>query len=107
MAELELKKMSVVDLLRLQEAIEKLLPQKIEAEKRELKKNLRLIEKFERTNGSRYRNRPHPLNGIKVQPKYRCPDSGATWSGRGRQPRWLTAAIKAGGKRDDFLIADI
>lgn len=107
MAELQLKEMSVVDLLRLQEAIEKLLPQKIEAEKRELKKSLRLIEKYERINGSSPKRRSHPLNGIKVQPKYRCPDSGATWSGRGREPRWLAAAIKAGKKRDDFLIAVI
>jgi DNA-binding protein H-NS len=24
-----------------------------------------------------------------VAPKYRHPESGATWTGRGRQPRWL------------------
>nr|WP_080407128.1 H-NS histone family protein [Burkholderia ubonensis] len=31
--------------------------------------------------------------------KYRDPLSGATWSGRGRAPRWI-----AGRNRDDFLI---
>ncbi|WP_175831401.1 H-NS family nucleoid-associated regulatory protein [Burkholderia cepacia] len=25
----------------------------------------------------------------KIQPKYWNPDTGATWSGRGRTPRWL------------------
>jgi DNA-binding protein H-NS len=42
--------------------------------------------------------------GRKVPPKYRGPD-GETWAGRGATPRWLTAAIKAGKKREDFLIA--
>jgi DNA-binding protein H-NS len=43
------------------------------------------------------------LKGRKVAPKYRD-KAGNTWSGRGAQPRWMTAAIKAGAKRDDFLI---
>jgi hypothetical protein len=30
--------------------------------------------------------------------------SGNSWAGRGAQPRWLTAAIKAGATRDDFLV---
>lgn len=37
-------------------------------------------------------------------PKYRDPVSGSTWSGRGRKPRWLEAAIKAGHSADSFLI---
>ena len=44
------------------------------------------------------------LAGRKLAPKYRD-KSGNTWSGRGAQPRWMTAAIKAGAKRGDFLIA--
>jgi len=43
------------------------------------------------------------LKGRKVAPKYRD-KAGNTWSGRGAQPRWMTAAISAGAKRDDFLI---
>jgi DNA-binding protein H-NS len=43
------------------------------------------------------------LRGRKVPIKYRD-KSGNTWAGRGAQPRWLTAAIKAGAKRDDFLV---
>lgn len=34
-----------------------------------------------------------------VQAKYRDPDSGATWTGRGRAPRWLN-----GREKEKFLI---
>ncbi len=27
--------------------------------------------------------------GVKVAPKYRCPSSGDTWTGRGRAPAWV------------------
>ena len=41
-----------------------------------------------------------------VAPKYRDPRNPEnTWTGRGRMPRWLTAATKGGkAKREDFLI---
>ena len=41
----------------------------------------------------------------KVAVKYRD-KNGNTWTGRGRMPRWLTAAMKGGkAKKEDFLIA--
>ena len=41
----------------------------------------------------------------KVAPKFRNPDNPAeTWSGRGRQPRWLSPLIKRGAKLEKFLI---
>ena len=49
------------------------------------------------------KKRQGSLQGRKVPIKYRD-KAGNTWAGRGAQPRWLTAAIKAGAKRDDFLI---
>ena len=30
--------------------------------------------------------------GVKVAPKYRCPTSGDTWTGRGRAPAWVVDA---------------
>lgn len=39
-----------------------------------------------------------------VAPKYRHPESGDTWSGRGRAPRWLAAAEAAGASREQFLV---
>src|SRR5690625_1656377 len=39
-----------------------------------------------------------------VPPKYHDPDTGQTWTGRGRTPRWLVAAEEQGRHRDEFLI---
>lgn len=43
--------------------------------------------------------------GQTVKPKYRHPDSGATWAGRGMAPKWLAAELAKGRKLEDFLIA--
>ncbi|MET4730158.1 DNA-binding protein H-NS [Lysobacter enzymogenes] len=41
----------------------------------------------------------------KVAPKYRNPaNTGETWTGRGKQPRWLAAYTAGGRKLDEFLI---
>ena len=41
----------------------------------------------------------------KVAPKYRNPaNEKETWTGRGRQPRWVAAEIANGRKLEDFLI---
>ena len=43
--------------------------------------------------------------GKKVAPKYRNPsDPKETWTGRGKQPRWLAAHTAKGKKVEDFLI---
>ena len=39
-----------------------------------------------------------------VAPKYRDPETGATWTGRGLKPRWLAAALARGDRLDGFLI---
>lgn len=39
-----------------------------------------------------------------VAPKYRDAATGATWTGRGKQPKWMAAALAAGKKIDDFKI---
>ncbi len=39
----------------------------------------------------------------KLPAKYRGP-SGEEWSGRGRTPTWLTAAVAGGKKREDFAV---
>jgi DNA-binding protein H-NS len=35
--------------------------------------------------------------------KYRDPVTGATWTGKGRKPRWMAEALSAGKKPEDFL----
>jgi DNA-binding protein H-NS len=44
-------------------------------------------------------------NGQKVKPKYQNPANGAqTWTGRGRQPRWIAEGAANGKALDDFRI---
>jgi DNA-binding protein H-NS len=39
-----------------------------------------------------------------VAPKYRHPDTAATWTGRGKAPLWIVEAEKNGQPRQQFLI---
>lgn len=40
-----------------------------------------------------------------VEPRYRSKANKAdTWTGRGKQPRWLVAELEKGAKLEDFLI---
>ena len=49
-----------------------------------------------RTKGSKPRSRG--------EAKYRDPESGKTWTGKGRQPAWVRAHVETGGKVEDFAI---
>ena len=42
-----------------------------------------------------------------VEPKYRNVNTGESWSGRGKAPRWLTAAEASGQSRESFKIGSI
>lgn len=44
------------------------------------------------------------MKGTKVAAKYRHPETGQTWSGRGILPKWMTEEIAKGKKREDFAI---
>lgn len=52
------------------------------------------------------RRRPSPAK-LKAPPRYRNPENAAdVWSGRGRKPSWLVAALNDGRTIDEFLIRD-
>lgn len=101
----ELETLVLEELLDLRDSVERLIDQRMVAEKLELKKKLALLEQYERNLMA-----PEPsLRGAAtnrglVPPKYRDPKSGMTWSGRGKQPRWMTRLINQGAKREDFRI---
>ncbi len=40
----------------------------------------------------------------KLAAKYRNPETGETWSGRGLKPKWLAAALAAGRTLADFAV---
>jgi DNA-binding protein H-NS len=98
MAKQRLASMSVDALLKLRDDIASVLSQKAD----ELKDQLaRLGGGGDSVNNGR--RRAHSLKGRKAAIKYRD-KAGNTWSGRGAQARWLTEAVKAGAKREDFLV---
>jgi DNA-binding protein H-NS len=84
-----------------------------EISQRELEKRLEQLRRDKQVPTSKY------LNGVKeiaraprrkyprVYPKYQNPNEPSeTWSGRGKTPRWLVAALKTGHKLEDFAIRD-
>ena len=48
--------------------------------------------------------RSGPAKGQTVPPKYRDPETGRTWTGRGAKPRWVADALAAGKSLDDLRI---
>jgi DNA-binding protein H-NS len=96
---IDLNSLSVEELWALHEEIALVLSTKIIAEKLKLENRLYELGKLKET--SPQQRRPYP----KVHPKFRNPEPPhETWSGRGRQPRWLTELIATGKTIDDFRI---
>jgi DNA-binding protein H-NS len=112
MDKLDLDSMSLDELWLFHEQITKVLSAKMIAQKHELEQRLHQLNSGSgseqtadlspgRSNGSRPR-RKYPL----VLPKFQNPSApGETWSGRGKKPRWLVAALKAGSKIEEFEIS--
>jgi DNA-binding protein H-NS len=48
--------------------------------------------------------RPRSDAGAKRTAKFRNPETGEEWSGRGRPPRWLTAKEAEGKRREEFSV---
>jgi DNA-binding protein H-NS len=97
MAKQNLASMSVDSLLKLRDDIGDVLNRKAD----ELKVQLSRLDGDSNVRRSR---KSSTLKGRKAAIKYRHPKTGETWSGRGAQAGWLTREIKAGAKRDDFLV---
>ncbi len=116
MAKLDLAALTLDELWELHEHRPTLLSAGILEEKRELEKRLVHLNAGKiGTDVSDNRRRSGGANPArtrreypKVLPKYRnSVEPFETWSGRGKKPRWLVSALKAGGRIDDFKIADV
>lgn len=102
---MNLKSMSLEKLSKLKDQVDAALVAKVADERHTLEARLGALSRI--NNGSARRGRA-VMRGGAVAPKYRNPDNpGETWAGRGLKPRWLTAALKAGHKIEDFLIAAV
>ena len=110
---LNLDVMSIDEMWQLHEEVIRMLSVKLTSEKRELEKRLAQLSREKKAmpqsetidwqlrKDAPDKRRKYP----KVFPKYRNPsDRSETWSGRGKQPRWLTAALEAGHTIEEFVI---
>jgi DNA-binding protein H-NS len=113
MSKLNLAIMQVEDLWQLYEELVNVLADKISAEKGELEDRLARLNSFEIVRGFGT-SPPVSLSSTdralrpkypKVPPKYRNPLAPSQkWSGRGKRPKWVIAALEAGQRLDDLKI---
>jgi DNA-binding protein H-NS len=115
MEQLDFAGMPLDDLWALHEQIGSVLSERIIAEKQQLESRLVQLTRgrasksvvLEMKADAIDRERPR-RKYPRVFPKYQNPSiPSETWSGRGKQPRWLVSALKAGGRIEDFRIPDI
>jgi len=104
---LNLDAMSVDEIWRLHERIIEVLAERLSSEKRQLEIRLAKLRR-DQPQGQASEPRPEQRKIPTVSPKYRNPDRPSeTWSGRGKRPRWLTAALTAGRTIEEFIISDV
>jgi DNA-binding protein H-NS len=110
---IDLETMSTDDLWSLHEQISEILTARIADEKRELEKRLAVLNRGKQVVHGSDSLQPFTSTGKprrkypRVFPKYRNPQTSETWSGRGKQPRWLVAALKTGRRMEDFEIGRV
>jgi DNA-binding protein H-NS len=110
----DLDAMSTDEMWQLHVEIGRLLSVRLTSEKRELEKRLARLRRekelpqTEAADGQ-LKDTPRERRSYpRVLPKYQNPNEPSeTWSGRGKQPRWLTAALKTGQTIEDFVISDV
>jgi DNA-binding protein H-NS len=95
--------MSIDELWTLQNNVKEMLAAKIAKQKSILEMRLsQLAQRLTVRPQGQSGRRPYP----RVLPKYRNRDQPSeTWSGRGKQPRWLTAQLRSGKRIEDFIIS--
>jgi DNA-binding protein H-NS len=96
--------MSVDELWSLRAKTGQILTARIKVEKRQLEEKLAELGRMLSPTADETRERrPYP----KVLPKYQNPERPfEKWSGRGRQPRWVSEIIEAGRSIDDLRIPE-
>ena len=105
MAGPNVEKMTLKDLLDLDIRVKKAINNAKERERIDVRQ--RMVELAERSGFSvnELFGSTRGGKGGKVAVKYRNKDNPVeTWTGRGRQPKWLAAALKKGAKLQDFAL---
>lgn len=113
LSKFNLPSFSIDELWALHEEVGALLSKKITQEKRELEERLAKLNRSLASDKTAINRAASQIGGRRpirrkyppVLPKFQNPsDPTETWAGRGKQPRWLVAQLKAGKKINDFLI---
>jgi DNA-binding protein H-NS len=105
MAGIKLEKMSLKELLVLEAKLKRAIAEARQRGRVELKEKIAALAANSGFSVSELFGNGRGLKGSKVAPKYMNPDNkGETWTGRGRQPRWLVAKLAKGAKLDQFKI---
>ena len=104
----KIDKLSYNQLIELKDNIEATIEQRRSDEQAKLKEKMAEMAAeagFELEDVLPARRGVRGKKGGTVAPKYRNPkDSSQTWTGRGRQPKWLVAELEKGRKLESFLI---
>ena len=105
----DLQKLSYRELLDLEQRVSKAIEDRRRDEKSEIQKKVRELIEGAGFGVDEIVGKSAPakksLKGRKVAPKYRNPKNpDETWTGRGRQPKWLAAELARGRSLDSFLI---
>jgi len=94
--------MSVEELSDLRAQIERHLTERKADLENQLTRFGKIIQGAARQGSTDTRN---TLKGRKVPIKYRGPERGQTWTGRGVHPKWLAALVKQGRRIEEFAIS--
>lgn len=100
-----LDKMSYAELADLRNQVDRLMGEKQNSERDELRRKMTEMAKEQGLSIQELFGRGRKGKGS-VAPKYRDPKNPEnTWTGRGRMPKWMVAATKGKkASKDDFLI---
>lgn len=104
----QLEQLSLDELMQIRERTDRLIGEMLVSEKKAIEEKLWAIERYEARMVARsetYEQR-QKLKSRRVPPKYRDPESGMTWAGRGQMPRWMATLVAQGAKPEQFLIPD-
>lgn len=102
-----IENMTYAELVALKGDVERMMTEKQASEKAELRQKLAAMAEKGGFSLDELLGKGRKGSTGKVAIKYRDPKNPAnTWTGRGRMPRWMTAATKGNkAKKEDFLIS--
>jgi DNA-binding protein H-NS len=105
MAALKVEKYSDDKLREIRKSIDRELESRKNKERKEIAKQIHeLAASIGMTPDELLASGPKTRKRTPVAPKYRDPDTGKTWSGRGRKPAWVAKQLASGKTLDDLAI---